>query len=118
MQKVQAMYRNRHDGLLPFDLFGCVVHAPVDEYAANDFGLHNVHGNVWEHCLDGESGTFYGTSPELDPVCPPNDSSLRVIRGGGFGSAARYARSANRDGNAPFSAKDHTGLRPARKVDY
>src|SRR5262249_29888443 len=49
---------------------------PVDSFAANPWGLHNVHGNVWEWVEDTQS---------IDgSVWPGGDLSLRVLRGGSW----------------------------------
>jgi len=93
---------------------GSTTHAEVGTYGANPFGLHDVHGNVWEWCLDGyDSGYTHATA--LDPVSSPDASVLVVFRGGGFNSTARYARSANRL-NSPSLADDFLGVRPARVI--
>jgi len=95
---------------------GYVMHAPVDAHRANAFGLHGVHGNVWEWCLDGFDSAFYRQSPARDPVCPPASSASRVNRGGCFANAAANARSANRPSDAPQVADRYLGLRPARAI--
>jgi serine/threonine protein kinase/formylglycine-generating enzyme required for sulfatase activity len=95
---------------------GYEVHAPVDAQRANGFGLHGVHGNVWEWCLDAFDPAFYRQSPTLDPVCPPGSSATRVNRGGCFANAAALARSANRGSDAPTVADRYLGLRPARAI--
>jgi serine/threonine protein kinase/formylglycine-generating enzyme required for sulfatase activity len=95
---------------------GYVMHAPVDAHRANAFGLHGVHGNVWEWCLDGFDSAFYRQSPARDPVCPPASSASRVNRGGCFANAAGNARSANRPSDAPQVADRYLGLRPARAI--
>jgi formylglycine-generating enzyme required for sulfatase activity len=64
---------------------GYVLHAPVDALRANAWGLHHVHGNLWEWCRD-----LYGRSYDS-----------RVSRGGGFLYAARFARASNRSNNTP-----------------
>ena len=93
---------------------GDVVHAPVERYRPNPFGLYNVHGNVWEWCLDSWDSNFYGTSSVVDPVSASTGSSRRVYRGGGFYDTAAFARSAFRSSNTPEDAYSVLGLRPAR----
>lgn len=95
---------------------GFATHAPVDRYAANLFGLHSVHGNVWEWCLDGYDQGFYGKSPVLDPLNPSEGAASRVYRGGSFNYSAISARSAGRGNSTPPSADDDLGLRPARVI--
>jgi formylglycine-generating enzyme required for sulfatase activity len=95
---------------------GQTVHAEVGSYRANPFGLHDVYGNVWEWCLDGYDGGFYGRGPKVDPVVPWTGSPAGVYRGGGFNAAAVIARSAYRGYYAPEFADGGLGVRPARGI--
>jgi len=95
---------------------GFEVHSPVDALRPNGFGLHGVHGNVWEWCLDGFDTAFYRQSPAQDPVCPASSSATRVNRGGCFANAAVLARSANRGSDAPTVADRYLGVRPAMAI--
>ncbi|MFT7484543.1 MAG: sulfatase modifying factor 1, partial [Candidatus Paceibacteria bacterium] len=95
---------------------GFAVHAPVTSFAANAFGLYNVHGNVWEWCLDGNDPSFYLNSPLLDPLSAVEGAAFRVTRGGGFNHAASSARSAVRSNDTPAIAGNILGLRPARVI--
>jgi len=80
----------------------------------NAFGLHEVHGNLWEACLDAHDSAFYARSPAIDPVNRELDPFNRVHRGGSFLHLASYARSASRFFNKPDFPDRSLGLRPAR----
>ena len=95
---------------------GYTVHAPVGSFGPNEFGLCDMHGNVWEWCLDGYDQNFYGSSPPTDPVSPFVGSATRVYRGGSFVNTAVYARSALRFSSSPPSADNSLGVRPARVI--
>ncbi len=72
---------------------------PVGEKEPNQWGLHDMHGNVYEwvgdYWLDA-----YPEDPQSDPT-GPGDGSLRVLRGGSFFGSPRYLRSAFRGGFQP-----------------
>jgi formylglycine-generating enzyme required for sulfatase activity len=68
---------------------------PVETRRPNPWGLHDMHGNVLEWCLDEWCGTFPGGAITNTPVSPAG--TLRVARGGSWLYDARHARSANRD---------------------
>ncbi len=95
---------------------GHMVHAPVGSYMPNAFGLHDVHGNLWEWCLDGYDGYFYFDSPRRDPVAPYEGARSHVERGGGFSGTSRNARSSARFDGPPASATVNLGVRPARSI--
>jgi formylglycine-generating enzyme required for sulfatase activity len=66
---------------------------PVGQYPANVFGLHDMHGNVWEWCGDWFGN--YTVSPVSNPM-GASSGTLRVLRGGSWSSYALFARSAHR----------------------
>jgi formylglycine-generating enzyme required for sulfatase activity len=80
----------------------------VGTYPANAFGLHDMHGNVWEWCADWYGA--YPTAPSTNPAGPATGSS-RVLRGGSWSSGAQYCRSANRDDDAPSCTSISSGFR-------
>ena len=96
---------------------GYASHAPVDTLEPNPFGLHHVHGNVWEWCLDGYHDDLYWRRDTRDPLGSPKGSNARASRGGGFSNTADAARSANRNYNSQANADLSLGLRPARTID-
>jgi formylglycine-generating enzyme required for sulfatase activity len=87
----------------------------VGSYAANDIGLYDMHGNVWELCADYYDGSYYSRSPKSDPT-GPETGTLRVLRGGSWCNEGRYLRSAFRQGYAANQRGNHIGFRVACDV--
>ena len=81
----------------------------VGSYAPNAFGLHDMHGNVTEWCLD--SYAPYAPGAATDPFV--TGGSWRVVRGGywHWGTTAFLCRSAYRNYVTPSMAMDATGFR-------
>jgi formylglycine-generating enzyme required for sulfatase activity len=67
----------------------------VGSYSPNAFGLYDMHGNVQEWVSDWFAQDYYSQSPCQDPPGPAS-GSLRVLRGGNWGTAAVTCRSASR----------------------
>jgi formylglycine-generating enzyme required for sulfatase activity len=83
---------------------------PVGQKRANAWGLYDMHGNVWEWCLDW-FGTYPGTV--IDPLGEASGSN-RVRRGGGLNLDARSSRPACRSGaNGPGNRNGGIGFRAA-----
>ena len=71
----------------------------------NAWGLHDMHGGVWEWCQDRYSEDYYLHAPLVDPA-GPGEGMLRVMRGGSWFRYAKYARSAYRRFFHPESDSD------------
>lgn len=72
--------------------------ATVGSYQPNGFGLFDMHGNVWEFCLDWHDDAYYRSSPVSDPP-GPSDAGLagyHVRRGGDWLHSSKDSRSASR----------------------
>jgi formylglycine-generating enzyme required for sulfatase activity len=87
---------------------------PVGMFPANAWGLHDMHGNVWEWCLDhwhdsyakapGDGSAWVDSKDENNPV-------NRLLRGGSWLDDPRYCRSADRNHDRPDNANYVVGFR-------
>jgi len=90
----------------------CRTH-PVGQKKANELGLHDMSGNVWEWCADWYSE--YPSSAQTNPTGPALAAN-RVSRGGGWGNTARLCRSAFRYGSTPARRNYDVGFRLALQL--
>ena len=74
--------------------------AVVGSYAPNSWGIYDMHGNVWELCLDWHNAD---NSSWNGAVATTSDNGKRIMRGGGFDCVAGRCRSAFR---FPYSQDD------------
>jgi formylglycine-generating enzyme required for sulfatase activity len=89
---------------------------PVGEKRANAFGLHDMHGNVWEWCEDRWHETYEGAPQDGSAWIAGGDTSRRVLRGGDWYNDPVGLRSANRGGNDPSIRKLSVSFRLARSA--
>jgi len=61
----------------------------------NAWGLHDMHGGVWEWCADRYHADYYFDAPLANPTGPAQ-GRYRVLRGGSWFRYAKYARSSYR----------------------
>ena len=78
---------------------------PVGTKKPNAWGLHDMHGNVWEWCQDWFAH-YEGSDNRTDPAGPTKETGMRVIRGGGWGDYGVCCSSAI---HASFSVKGTPG---------
>ena len=70
-------------------------------FPPNRFGLYDMHGNVWEYCLDKETANYADAPLDSSPYLSGPADSLRMLRGGSWSHNPAICRSAYRDSIAP-----------------
>ncbi len=101
---------------------GVGVTTSVGQYPPNDYGLHDIVGNVWEWCLDEYTPNFFASASDRNPVAGVNTekelgqlysyyrkvSTDRVLRGGSLFTTSEPIQTAIRSGRSPFSTSVHS----------
>ncbi len=83
---------------------------PIDTFKANPWGLHDMHGNLWQWCEDYYAA--YRVEDTDDPIrLNKEDSSSRVLRGGSWFNDSLFCRSAHRFRAESTSRYDYFGCR-------
>jgi len=89
---------------------GYTFTAPVGSFIPNQFGIHDMHGNVSEWCSDWHAA--YPNATTTNPI-GAETGTLRVCRGGAWDYTAVFCRSASRNARQPNDRCHCTGFRVA-----
>lgn len=86
----------------------------VGTYPPNDWGLYDMHGNVWEWCLDEYCDSYEGTPTDGSPQLSESEEVDRVMRGSAWDYSPEASRSAFRFWGVPTSPYNAAGFRVVR----
>ena len=74
---------------------------PPGTFPPNRFGLYDMHGNVWEYCLDKASENYADVPRDGSAKLEGPRDSERILRGGSWSHNPAICRSAYRDSISP-----------------
>mgnify|MGYP003526582997 FL=1 len=89
--------------------------APAGSFAANAFGVYDMHGNVYEWTADCYNENYEG-APSDGSAWQTGKCQFKRIRGNDWGEAPVFSRSGNRNALAPEERGDWIGFRVARDL--
>jgi len=88
----------------------------VTQFAPNPWGLHDMHGNVWEWVQDVMHDSYDGAPLDGSAWEDGGDRARRILRGGSWLYNPRYLRSALRNGFSAVMSNDIVGFRVVREL--
>jgi formylglycine-generating enzyme required for sulfatase activity len=83
----------------------------VDTFPPNSFGLYDMHGNVWEWCLDTWQDSYQGVLTDGTARLSQDNNNSHVLRGGSWADPLDNLRSANRANDTKLKKSHSMGLR-------
>jgi formylglycine-generating enzyme required for sulfatase activity/transglutaminase-like putative cysteine protease len=95
---------------------GHVYTASVGSYPANNIGVYDLSGNVWEWTADWYDEHYYTYSPQENPQGPMS-GKYRIIRGGSWNIPKRFSRCSNRRQYEPGLRHVNIGFRLAKDIN-
>ncbi|MCH8567771.1 MAG: SUMF1/EgtB/PvdO family nonheme iron enzyme [Balneolales bacterium] len=123
IQRRDGTYRaNYRQSRGVFDLDGFVLMAPVEAFAANDFGLYQMAGNVAEWVLDSYNPSYnvldsFGSLSFVSPFYVNPRETRKVHRGGSWNSSEFFIGSGVRNFQDKHRASPTVGFRLAQSVE-
>jgi formylglycine-generating enzyme required for sulfatase activity/serine/threonine protein kinase len=110
----QYHWGNTHQCVLAkLDNCGEAGSSEVMSYAANDWGLYDMHGNAWEWVQDCARNNYNG-APDDGSVWDGSGGCSRILRGGGWDSSAYQGRISYRNWLPSNQSNPSSGIRLAR----
>jgi iron(II)-dependent oxidoreductase len=88
----------------------------VKQWPANDYGVYDMAGLVWEWCSDWFVAHYYANSEPRNPQ-GPGTGSARIVRGGAWNLSPKSIRCAYRRRFTPNQRSNHVGFRCAKDVE-